>query len=317
MGGVAVVVDSGADLPKEPVERTPDAIVPIRVRFGDVELTDEEAATPAVFWARCRASARLPMTAAPSIGAYQAAFADCARQGATGVVAVTLSSDLSASYQAAVAAGREAPVPVKVVDSRSASIGQGLVARRLLDAAHAGETLEQLTRLAAEVIARLRVFGALDTLEHLRRGGRIGAAQALVGSVFSFKPLIEVAEGTVRAAGRARTRARSFQALAALVAEAAPDGEILVVHGDAPDVDRFLATLEAAAPSHPVAVADLGPVIGTHTGPGTVGVAFESRRPFAADDPGRPPRVAGSTGTSDPATQGSDPTGSAGSDSPQ
>lgn len=309
MGGVAVVVDSGADLPKEPVELTPDAVVPIRVRFGDVELTDEEAATPAVFWARCRTSPRLPMTAAPSIGAYQAAFADCARRGATGVVAVTLSSELSASYQAAVAAGPEAPIPVRVVDSRSASIGQGLVARRLLAAAHAGETLERLADLAEEVIARLRVYGALDTLDHLRRGGRIGAAQALVGSVFSFKPLIEVAEGTVRAAGRARTRARSFQALAELVAAGAPDGEILVVHGDAPDVERFLATLEAAAPSHPVAVADLGPVIGTHTGPGTIGVAFESRRAVPATNPGAPGRSAGS---SQPASEGPDPSGSAG-----
>lgn len=282
MAGVLVMTDSGADLPRRQAGEPPIVVVPLGVSFGDGRSVDATSLEPAEFWSRCRAERALPTTAAPSIGDYLARFEDAAREGWSAVACVTISSALSGSYQSACAAADAvaSKIPVRVIDSRSASIGEALVVLELACRCAApgaqGLTLESLGDDAERVVDETHVYGVLDTLDHLRRGGRIGAAQALLGSLLSFKPLIEVRAGTVQPAGRQRTRRRSLESLAATVAAHAPVESLLVVHALAPDLQLFLDLLAEEIPASTPRVAELGPIIGTHTGPGTVGVAFRA-----------------------------------------
>jgi DegV family protein with EDD domain len=158
--------------------------------------------------------------------------------------------------------------------------GLCLAAARL---AAAGASLDAV---AADVLRRrerTRLFGVLDTLEYLRRGGRIGNARALVGSILSVKPVIEVRGGKVEAAGRVRTRARGLQFLAERASEH-PLASLHVLHGAAPDVDALLDRLDSIMPRAQIVTGQVGPVIGAHAGPGVIGVAFETAAD-AGDEP--------------------------------
>ncbi|MFN2608103.1 MAG: DegV family protein [Acidimicrobiales bacterium] len=278
---VAVVTDSSADLPADLAAASGITVVPLSIRFGDEELVDGRDLTPTEFWARCAASSVLPETSAPSPGAFEAAFrtagGGAAGGGAAGVVCVNLSSKLSATIQAAnaAAAAVEGEIRVRVVDSRSVTMGLGMI---VLAAARAGATtddVEAVAAVATEAAGRTRVYGTLDTLENLKKGGRIGAAQALLGSFLSVKPTIEVRDGEVEPGPKLRTRARALEWLAAKVIDDAPVGDVAVISGQAPDVDTFTALLAASLPAERLVLADLGAVIGTHAGPRTLGVAYQ------------------------------------------
>lgn len=275
---VAVVTDSASDLPAELAAANGITVVPLAIRFGDEELVDGRDLTPAQFWARCAASSVLPETSAPSPGAFEAAFRAAAGAGAAGVVCVNLSAKLSATIQAAQAAAKavEGAIPVRVVDSRSVTMGLGMI---VLAAARAGATTDDVDAVAAvaeEEAGRTKVYGALDTLENLRKGGRIGAAQALLGSMLSVKPTIEVRDGAVEPGPKLRTRARALAWLAERVTADAPTGDVAVVSGEAPDVAELRARLAATVPAERIVVADLGAVVGTHAGPRTLGVAYRA-----------------------------------------
>ncbi len=273
---IRLVTDSSCDLPPDLVERHRIEIVPLTVRFGDVEFVDRVDLDPAGFWARLARAERLPETAAPSVGAFLDAYERLAAQGATGIVAVCLSSVLSSTYQSAVIAAEQwdGPVPVKVVDSRAVTMALGLVVVWAAEAAEAGASLEEVARGALDRASRVNLFAALDTLEYLHRGGRIGGAEALLGSLLDVKPLITFADGAVAAAGRVRTRRKAIAAICARVAELAPRlRSVAVLHGSADDVASFTAAVAEAGGVQPW-VAELGPVVGTHTGPGALGVAY-------------------------------------------
>jgi DegV family protein with EDD domain len=276
MPAIHVVTDSGSDLVPELIAEHPVTVVPLTVRFGEEELAES---TPKEFWACCRQTSVMPETAAPSPGAFATAFRQAAAAGATGVVCVTLSGRLSATIQSAQAAANEvAPdIPVRVVDSLNASFGQGLQVLAAARVAEAGADLDDVVRHAEALVPRIRVFAALDTLENLKRGGRIGGAQALVGSVLSIKPIVQIVGGRVEQESRQRTRSRALRYLADKVTAAAAAGEVhelAVIHGDAGDLDDFLAMITTAVPTVPTLVGLVGPVIGTHSGPGVVGCAW-------------------------------------------
>lgn len=276
MAGIRVVADSACDLPEELIARHRLTIVPLTIRFGPEELAD---VGPKDFWAKCHASSLLPETSAPSPGAFAAAFRKLASEGADGVVCINLSSKLSATIQAAHAAAREVAdtVEVRVIDSCSVSLGQGLL---ILDAARrveAGESLDQVAAAATGATPRIKVYGVLDTLENLKKGGRIGGARALLGSMLSIKPVIEVREGVVHEESKQRTRGKSLHYLAEKVTQAAAKGrvqELGVMHGDAADIDRFTDMVTPGVPKDKIIVGLVGAVIGTHAGPGVVGVAW-------------------------------------------
>ncbi len=154
-------------------------------------------------------------------------------------------------------------------------MGQGLMCLAAAEAAAAGASLDDLRGLVGGLVGRTRVLGALDTLDHLQRGGRIGGAAALVGSLLSIKPVVQVADGVVEQESKQRTRGRSLDYLAAKVRADAPLERVAVSNGAADDLDAVLSRLEGLAVAHELLVVDLGPVVGTHTGPGTIGVCYQ------------------------------------------
>jgi DegV family protein with EDD domain len=273
---VRIVCDTACDLPADLVEELGIALVPLHVRFGSTELLDREELTTKEFWERCAGCATLPETAAPSPGAFSAAFELAAAGGAEGIVCVTLSSKLSATNAAAAQAARgfgKQP-PVHVLDSLSATIGEGLVVLSVAEAARAGGDLSAVVAAGESARDRLAVFGAIETLDNLRKGGRIGNAAAALGTLLAIKPVIEVRGGVVEQESRQRTRAKSLRYLADKVVHAGPLERLGIISANAADFDQFVALVADVEPAHARVVADIGPVIGTHCGPGAIGVAW-------------------------------------------
>lgn len=274
---VRVVTDSGCDLPPALCDELGIEVVPLTIRFGDESLVDRKDLTPKEFWAKCKAAPALPETAAPSPGAFEEAYRRAQAAGADGVVVVTLSGKMSATIQAAQLAADAVKddLAVRLVDSGNASLGEGMVALAAARAAKAGQDLDAVETAARSAASNVTLVAVIDTLENLRRGGRIGGAQALVGGLLSVKPLITVSpstNGEVAEAGKQRTRAKALNTLLEKVRAIGPVEALGVMHAEAPDVTELLARLDDLVPRDDIVVADVGAVIGTHVGPGCIGV---------------------------------------------
>jgi len=274
--GVRVVTDSSCDLPRNLVEVYGIEVVPLTIRFGDEELVDREELAPDEFWTRLKSSEALPETSAPSAGAFEARFRDLIQRGATGIISINLSSRLSATMQAAQVAANVVrdDCPTVVIDSRTVSMGLGALCLTAARRAADGGKLEEIVEDVISRRDRTRLFGALDTLEYLKRGGRIGNARALLGSMLSIKPIVEVRDGVVEESGKVRTRSKALAALAERV-KAQPIDTCAVLHGQAADVDEMLDLLDPVFPRDEIVTGLVGPVIGTHAGPGVIGVSFQ------------------------------------------
>jgi len=274
---VRVVTDSSCDLPDDLVDQLGIEIVPLTIRFGSEELVDRKELSATEFWRRLESATKLPETAAPSAGAFETAFRGLAADGADGIVCINLSSKLSATMQSAQVAAKSMAdtCPVVVIDSLTASMGVGSLAVSAAQQAAAGGTLDDIVRDITSQRDRTKLFGALDTLEYLRKGGRIGAAQAMLGSMLSIKPVIELRNGIVEEAGKVRTRSKSLRTLAEQVGKQ-PVERLAVLHGDAPDLEELLDLVQVYVPRDEIIVGVVGPVIGTHTGPRVIGVTFQT-----------------------------------------
>jgi len=273
-----VITDSSCDLPQDLADSLGVRIVPLFIRFGDEELVDRDDLSTAQFWARCANESDLPSTAAPPPGRFESTIRELAAEGATGVLVVSLSGALSATLQSAElgAAGVGDLIPVRVVDSRTVSMGLGSIVVACARAGLEGRSLDDVTALARDLVDRCQVWGALDTLDNLKKGGRIGGAKAMVASVLSIKPIIEVRDGVVQEGGKQRTRSKALAFLVDKVREnvASPGiTQLSVLQADCSDVDAFVAQLKSVY-SGEIIVGDIGAVIGTHAGRGTIGVAF-------------------------------------------
>jgi DegV family protein with EDD domain len=275
---VRVVTDSACDLPPEMCEELGIAVVPLTIRFGDREYVDRKELTGAEFWRQLETSAVLPETAAPSVGAFEETFRALHDQGADGIVCVNLSAHLSATMQSAQVAAKalDGLCPIEIIDSASASMGIGIFA--LLAARLASEGAD-VTTIAREVTKRRehqKLFAALDTLEYLRKGGRIGGAQAMLGSMLSIKPIITVEGGAVEQAGKVRTRSKALR----FMIDRIPEGNvesICVMHSGATDLEEFLETVRPKVPGAEIVVGRIGPVVGVHVGPRAVGLTWIER----------------------------------------
>ena len=278
MTSVHIVTDSSCDLPDNLISEMNIKIVPLKIRFGDTEFVDRVELTTDQFWEKCQASDELPSTAAPSPGAFVEEFQNAANEGATGVVAIILSGELSATIEAAQQAAQlvKDEIEVRVIDSRTVTLGLGSVVMGAASAANSGANIEQVAAIASDSVNRTQVHAALDTLENLRKGGRIGAAGSLLGSMLSIKPLIEVRNGVVEPAGKQRTRGKALSYLVGVVEQNADQIEqIFVTHAACDDVDSFLEQVRSVV-SVEVLVGEVGPVVGAHAGIGTIGVAFQT-----------------------------------------
>ena len=273
---IRIVTDSSCDLPDDAIARYHIEVVPLTVRFGEEELLDREELSTEEFWRRLTTGSVLPVTAAASVGRFQEAFARLDSAGADGIVVVIVSSKVSATIQSATLAAEQftGGIPVRVVDSGLVSTALGLAVIEAAEVAATGASIEEVEAAARSACERGRIFATPASLEYLRRGGRIGGAAALIGGLLDVKPLIAFEDGRVAAAGRVRSRKRALSAILDHVAEQRGSiRHLAVVHSDPIDLPEFLQRL-AAIYEGDVMVARIGPAVGTHIGPGTVGVAY-------------------------------------------
>jgi DegV family protein with EDD domain len=275
--GVRVVTDSACDLPDDLIERNGIGVVPLTIRFGNEELIDRKELSTDEFWRRLADSDVLPETSAPSAGAFEGAFRRQIEDGATGIICINLSSKLSATMQSAQVAAKavQADCPVVVIDSLMVSMGLGSLCLTAAQRAADGDSLESIVANVTDRRNRSKLYGALDTLEFLKKGGRVGNARALLGTMLAIKPVLEVRDGVVEEAGKVRTRSKALRLLVDRVKEG-PFENLSVLHGNAPDVDELLDLLAPLAARDQIVVGQIGPVIGTHAGPRVIGVTFQA-----------------------------------------
>jgi DegV family protein with EDD domain len=276
MPGVRIVTDSACDLTAEEAKEWGVEIVPLTIRFGNDEFTDVVELSVADFYRRMAESADLPETAAPSPGAFEQTFRGLAAEGATGIVCINLSGELSATIESARNAARsvEGDIEVRVIDSRTLTAGLGTLVLEAAGAARAGASIDEVQSTVESLIPRTRVYATLDTLDNLKKGGRIGAATHLVGSMLSFKPVINVSGGKVEEAGRARTRKKALVWLRDKLYEEPAVEHLAVCDGDAADVDEFLDLIADRYPRDQIRTGRIGAVIGTHGGPRIIGICY-------------------------------------------
>ena len=196
---IRIVTDSASDISLEEAEDLGIEIVPLSVRFGEAEYTDLVDLSVSDFYQKMAESDLLPSTAAPSPGAFEAAFKRCAEAGAEGVICINLSLALSATGQAAQLAADALAntLPVKCIDSKSITSGLGTIIRKAAAAAKDGGSMDEIVALVDNLASRTRIFATLDTLENLKKGGRIGGAKAMLGTMLQFKPCLDLSSGEV------------------------------------------------------------------------------------------------------------------------
>jgi len=272
---IRVVTDSGADLDRQVLDERAVRVVPLDVRLGAFGPDATSKWSPEEFWQNCARHQELPETSAPSPGAFAEAFSELADQGAKGVVCVTLSSKLSATFQAAVLGASNVAdrIEVRVVDSLLATVAEGIVVLDAVAAAESGGDLGAVAAAASSSRERIGLYGALASLVNLRKSGRLGSAQALFGGLLDIKPVLEVKDGVLELESRPRTRSRSLEYLASKARASGELDRLAVVHAAASDVDSFVELLASSIPRERISVDWLGPVIGAHVGQGTIAVA--------------------------------------------
>lgn len=275
---VRIVTDSACDLPQSVADELAIEIVPLTIRIDGHDYVDRHDLTVAEFWAKCAASPTLPETAAPAPGQFEQTYRQLAADGATAVVTISLSGALSATMQSAELAARAVAdlIPVVVIDSRSATLGLGAIVASCARMAADGATHDEVAAHARDLAGRTHVWGALDTLDNLKKGGRIGGAKALLASALAIKPIIEVRDGKVEQGGKQRTRSKALAFLVEKVAAVEGLDSLFVMHADCRDIDQFVEMLRPHVDGE-IVVGDIGPVVGSHAGRGTIGVAFFTR----------------------------------------
>jgi DegV family protein with EDD domain len=277
MANVAIITDTSADLTPEQAEAQDIRQVPLSVSFGDESFAAGTELTNQAFYERLTApDAPLPKTAAPSPAQFAKTFRRALEGGADEVVCFTLSKELSATWSSAVSAKSDFEGgAVRVIDTMTTSLGQSLLVREAADQAAQGATGAQIAERAEDLVARSHIYFVVDTLEYLQRGGRIGKASALVGSLLAIKPILTVVDGEVEAVDRRRTTSKARKRLIEICAEK-PVERLQVLHTMTADIEGFADRMAEAVglDRAQVEVGITGPVAGTHVGPGVVGAAL-------------------------------------------
>lgn len=272
---VRIVTDSACDLTVAETDELGVTVVPLTIRIDGTEYVDRTELSVEDFYAKMAACSSLPETAAPAPGAFADAFRAALDDGADAVVCIDLSSELSATIQSAQNAARSLEgADVRTFDSLSLSGGLGTMVTIAARAARDGASADEIMTLLEGVRARTRVVATLDTLDNLKKGGRIGGAQALIGGMLQIKPIIDVSTGHVEEAGKQRTRRKSMLWQRDRLAADGTVEELRVMHGEAPDVEEFISLISEVVPREQIRVGKIGPVIGTHGGPRVLGLTY-------------------------------------------
>ncbi|GIH92111.1 DegV family protein [Planobispora siamensis] len=279
---VAVVTDSTAYLPQEEVLRLGITVVPLQVIVGGRPL-DDVAQIGGAEMAEALKEWTPVTTSRPAPQRFADAYSEAAARGAQGVVSIHLSGEMSGTVEAARNGAADAPIPVEVIDSRSIAMGLGFPVLAAAEAAAKGASLAEAAAVARRRMEGTRDFFYVDTLEYLRRGGRIGAAATLLGSALMIKPLLHITEGTISPLEKVRTATRAISRLEDLAVQAAGDRpvDIAVQHISARSrADSLAERLSQRLPaSSRIIVVEAGAVIGAHVGPGMLGVTVSPTSP--------------------------------------
>lgn len=270
---VKIVTDSTSDLSPEVCRKLDITVVPLKVSFGDrvysdgVDLSNEE------FYRMIDTEPVFPQTAAPSPGSFTQVYRKLS-ENADAVLSIHISPNLSATLESARIAVTEAGVPVELIDSESASMGLGLLTIMAAEASADGASIEELKKLLAEAIPNVMVYGLFDTLQYLQRGGRIGRAQALVGTMLRVKPILAIRHGEIIPVRKTRTWSHGLNILRDLVYEKGTPVRLSVMQSSgATDADELANRLSTGFDAGDIQRAKIGPVIGTHVGPRAVGAS--------------------------------------------
>lgn len=286
-----IVTDSTADLPAEIVREYGISVVPLSVLFGDEELLDGVDITSDQFFARLVRESAVPTTSQPPPQRFRDAYESLAAEGADEILSIHVGGSFSGTLEAARrgAAGLD-KVRVRHVDSRFTSLALGLGVITAARAAQDGRPLDEVLELVEDQFRRTSLYFVVDTMEYLRRGGRIGRAAEMVGSLLHIKPLLAIQDGELVAVARVRTKSRAIEEMLKRVAELRPIIYAGAVHAAAPrDLEYVTNRLHGLAPDAPILTASLGPTVGTHGGPGLIGIGAV-RAPSESDSPARPQR---------------------------
>ncbi len=274
---VRIVTDSTADMPPELAQEHGIAVVPLSVIFGEDVYKQGGEMTPDLFYDMLTRSKDLPTTSAPSVGDFVEVYEEVLKS-TDEIVSIHLSSKLSATYDIACQAAAQLAdegARIDVIDSQTISYGMIFMAVAASAAAAQGATVEEIRKLVEGMIPRIHVYVVLDTLEYVRRGGRIGRARAFLGNMMRVKPILSFRNGEVHPEERVRTRAHALDRLFQL-ATAYPNVEQVGVaySTNAQEADGFKRRIEQALEGAKVVLTRLGPVVGVHGGPGILGVCI-------------------------------------------
>jgi len=272
---IRIITDSGCDLPEQTLTDRGVEVVPLTVRFGETDYLDRTDLSIDQFWDKLTGGSETPQTAAPPVGRFTEAFGRMVDGGADGIVVLCMSSAISATHRAAILAAEAfTTVPVRVIDTRLVSGALGLAVIETADRAIAGDDIDTVAAAAADACEEISLYATLDTLEYLRRGGRIGTASAFVGGLLDVKPIISFEVGEVTAAGRVRTRKRAIDDVLNHLRELGSRIQSLgVIHSESEDLDEFVARVTEIHGDDPLIIR-IGPIVGTHVGPGAVGLVY-------------------------------------------
>jgi DegV family protein with EDD domain len=271
---VHVVTDSTAGLSTHELLRLPLTVVPLQVVIGGTSYDDGATSADAV--AEALKTFTPVSTSRPAPHTFVDTYAECARNGAEAIVSIHLSGDMSGTFEAAMIGAKESPIPVHVVDSRSLGMGLGFPVLAAAEAAAAGEDAAGVEAAARARMKLISTYFYVDTLEYLRRGGRIGAAQALFGTALAVKPLLTIKNGRIVPLEKVRTSSRAIARLADIAVQRAGDTPVdLAVHhlSNLEKAHALADTLTTRLPqSKEVVLREVGAVIGAHVGPGLLAV---------------------------------------------
>ncbi len=274
---VRIVTDSTADIPLDQAKASGITVVPLTVFFGDEAYLDGVELDSVSFYTKLQASKDLPRTSQPSPAAFQEAYIRLINEGADAILAVHLSSKLSGTYQSACTARDTLPdsvkkVPIEIIDSLNISIAMSRAIIQAAQEAREGVSLPEIKAHLLDELARTRILCVLNTLEYVRRGGRIGGARAFLGNMLSVKPIISLKDGEVIPVEQPRTRSKAYARVAELVQEMGKI-EYITIAESTEGFGQQLAEVIKTVYSGDLPIYQLGAALGTHTGPGTAAIA--------------------------------------------
>lgn len=275
---VRIVTDSTADIPRGQADALDIAIVPLTVFFGDVAYLDGVELDSASFYRKLATSKDLPRTSQPSPASFQETYTRLIDEGAEGILSVHLSAKLSGTYQSACTARDSLPesvrqISIEIVDSQSISIGMSHAIFQAAQDAREGLSLDTIKTRLLDQLARTRILAVLDTLEYVRRGGRIGGARAMLGNMLSVKPIVSLKDGEVVPVEQPRTRSKAYARIAELLMAAGKIEHVSIAEASE-QVGQQLSQAVKAVYAGELPIYKLGAVLGTHTGPGTAAIAY-------------------------------------------